>query len=284
MTSSRAREFAAVLLGCGTALSGCIITRADLHDGVDAFTTEDAGRDARMRDDVPLDAPRDAGNDTQEDTGSDVGNDAGNDAGELMSPDLARWEFTGGGATQRNDSSGNGHTLVQLGTANTMFMSHAVKVSANRALVTTVTDLNPAAVSLWLNADLWPMTGFAGVVGSDSHPTVTYDASGNVTCSLDVNHVTGATNAPTMWHHVACVVDAGFLALYIDGTLEASVGITVPPPAAHPYYIGASCCTAVGAPTTNPFTGLIDHVRLWRAAPTATEIMDDFTATLAGHP
>lgn len=73
------------------------------------------------------------------------------------------------------------------------------------------------------------------------------------------------TNA---WTHLACVSDGLTLSLYIDGVLDSAAAV-VPP-------TGAPGTTAIGsnAPSSEPFHGAIDDLRIFSIARTAAQIAE----------
>jgi hypothetical protein len=265
------------LVGFGTALSGCVIERSELEDG-DAFTTEDAGRDARIPNDV---RGNDAGRDVGMEVPSDSGNDVGTDGGPRPDGLIAWWEFTSM-PTMLTDSTTNGNTLVTLGTMSPGVMNNELQLRAGRGLYAP-SVAQAAAVSVWIYAEPRPSVGTRyAIVGSPMGITMNYDDSSNVTCTLPSGeNVTVPTGAASVWHLMTCAVEGAQLKLYIDG--EAAVAVPVlgaePVPMPGPVYVGAGCCTLPGVATTNSFIGRLDDVRLYRVAPAADRVADLFTTT-----
>lgn len=269
MTSSRAREFAAVLLGCGTVLSGCIITRADLHDGVDAFTTEDAGRDARMRDDV-----------RELDGGTDAGGDSGGDAGP-SSVLVASWQFTTM-ATLFDDSEMNAHVLMDRGTR-ARSSSGRLKFNNTPGLMTPdAPDFDEVtAVSLWALPSPAPNIDESfPIVQSTGRLSITYvgvaDGDWRYRCTDGVATAQAPSSTLANWAHLACVRRGASLELYVDGALVQTEATSPGADSNVGYFLGVF---PDGSSSRFVSNGELDSVRLWRVAPTATEIMTDFVAT-----
>ena len=277
MTSSRAREFAALLVGFGTALSGCVIERSELEDG-DAFTTEDAGRDARIPNDV---RGNDAGRDVGMEVPSDSGNDGGTDGGPRPDGLIAWWQFTSM-SEMLTDSTAGGNTLITLGTAAPRVRNNELELSAGRGLYAP-SVAGAAAVSVWIYAEPRPSAGTRyAIVDSPMGITMNYDDSSNVRCSLPTGeHVTVPTGAASVWHLMTCAVEGAQLKLYIDAAAAVTVPLlgAEPVPMPGPVYVGAGCCTLPGVATTNSFIGRLDDVRLYRVAPAADRVADLFTTT-----
>jgi len=81
------------------------------------------------------------------------------------------------------------------------------------------------------------------------------------------------------WYHVATVVDNGTLSLYINGALTNSVSYTgTPANNDEVVRIGDS----VGWPGRN-WDGILDEIRIWNIARTATEISDNQLTAFTGN-
>ncbi len=101
--------------------------------------------------------------------------------------------------------------------------------------------------------------------------------------SPGLNHpVFGSTPlANDVWHHAAATYDGTSWTLYLNGNVEASLAVGQPPRSDSIQHAAlASALTSTGAAAGN-FQGLLDEVRVWNYARSATEIADNYH--LADH-
>jgi hypothetical protein len=96
---------------------------------------------------------------------------------------------------------------------------------------------------------------------------------GSPTTAGSVVHVFPALPEAGVWHHVAGVLDARGMLLYMDGRLLARSADTIK--------LGSPCAFIIGANDNGPqryFDGLIDEVMIFRKALSAGEIGDLFAS------
>lgn len=86
-----------------------------------------------------------------------------------------------------------------------------------------------------------------------------------------VNYTTATTPLSTLhrWHHIAAVYDGANVRIHVDGTQAFSTAVTGNiASSGNRIWIGGQ----PGSPTGNPFSGVIDDVRIFNRGLTATEI------------
>ncbi len=128
-------------------------------------------------------------------------------------------------------------------------------------------DLPPAAATIeaWIKRNV--TAADAVVFDDDARFSLTISSDGKVLCKSSGGAVVGMTTVPANeWVHVACVVDGTTLRAYAAGIEDASGagGIAASPTSA----------AAVGgnSPDGEPFVGLLDSFRVFKAARTAAQI------------
>ena len=149
---------------------------------------------------------------------------------------------------------------------------------------------NGFTIEAWIFAEAWRDAIFQGSIVAKDNQSPDRGFAFRCGDNGSLSFVMAADNAwnevftgPVMnanqWHHVAVVIDAGTMTLYIDGQEIASNSYsgTPSPSADMPINIGAS----PGFGGRN-FHGNIDEVRIWNDARTQTEIADNITANLTG--
>jgi hypothetical protein len=100
--------------------------------------------------------------------------------------------------------------------------------------------------------------------------------------SPSLNHpVVGFTSlASGVWHHAAATYDGATWKLFLDGALDAQLGVGQPPASASS--VAVSLGTALNS-TNVPagfFDGVVDEVRIWNYARSATEILSTVNAQI----
>lgn len=141
------------------------------------------------------------------------------------------------------------------------------QASALRFAPNPVFDLpaNGATIEAWIKREA---TGADAVVfDDDARFSLTINAAGNVWCKSSGGAIIGATQVPVaQWAHVACVIENGTMKAYLNGAQDA----------AGPGSIVASptSAAAIGgnSPSGEPFVGLIDSFRVFKAARSAADI------------
>lgn len=275
MTSSRARDFAALFALMSSTIGGCVIERGSLTgESVDAFSPFDTASDVRIANDVPVP--------------EDVPGDAGPDAHVIPSTELiAHWEFTTMTDLLR-DSSGNGHTLTVLGAVSPGARSSSMELefrSSPGLSTPNAPDFEGAvAVSLWARPALAPNAGQTfPLVESTNRLSVRYSApvdnSGiprTFECVHGTARVVSDDTLAGEWVHVACVEDGGRLSIYINGVSVRNSAVEAEMPSSSGYFLGAAPDGMSSAFVTS---GRMDDVRIWGIAPSAEVITQLFMTT-----
>jgi hypothetical protein len=171
-------------------------------------------------------------------------------------------------STYGNHATGTDHGFG-AGVAGQALASSAtteVKVAYDASL-----QFGPDTMTLeaWVFPKAIPSTGRVGVVDQDGGPSIFIYANGDVQCFAGNRRVgTGpGMVAASSWVHLACTHNSGTTKIYIDGTLALEEGnggsITA-----------GTIGMAVGgnSPSGDPFNGLIDNLRVWTVARSATDI------------
>jgi hypothetical protein len=105
-----------------------------------------------------------------------------------------------------------------------------------------------------------------GLFDSDGRFGLFVYGQGGLTC-LGGNAAPSTTNMPlNAWIHAACVFGGGTLRLYVNGELAAEASAVPPVPNDLLNTLGSN------APSGQSLDGLIDDVRVWNVARTASEI------------
>ncbi len=124
-------------------------------------------------------------------------------------------------------------------------------------------------IEVWVRPDSLPSTGRAGIVDNDGQYGLFIHPGGEARCSAGGSWVVAAGAAVVgEWHHLACVYDGAAISLYRDGTPVASLGQTGGIPT------GGTTGLRIGLnnPTGDPFSGLIDGLRIWCVARAAADL------------
>lgn len=146
-------------------------------------------------------------------------------------------------------------------------------------------------IEAWIYAEEWNSQSWQGsIFSNDAHGTgdergFAFRCGDNgklsfvMGASSEWNEVLSSSIMNTkQWHHVAAVVDNGSMFLYIDGQQVASATYPGSPTVCElPFTIGESS----GFPG-RVFDGIIDEVRVWNVARSATQIADNNTVDLTG--
>lgn len=149
--------------------------------------------------------------------------------------------------------------------------------------VSTVSSLTTLTVAAWVNFDIVPPAGTLEIIcakassfASDYEFALYYSDVGadegflfGINGNSSDTEVSGATPATvSTWHHVCGVYDGSNMHIYLDGSSDAT---PVARTAATP---NTALSLRIGSRTadSNPLDGLIDDVRVYNRALTATEV------------
>jgi chitodextrinase len=203
---------------------------------------------------------------------------------------VGAWAFDEGAGTTANDSSGNGNIGTVYGAAwstagrygNALSFNgtnNTVRVPASSSLnvssqITMSAWVKPAAVqSGWRTimqrqTDAWFLNA-----SNDSGPL---RPSGGGTFSGSTDYVGGPTALGVgVWTHVALSYDGAIMRLYVNGTQVATKNRTgTIETNSNPLWIGGN------SPWGEYFNGLIDDVRVYSRALSATEVQTDMGTPL----
>ncbi len=204
---------------------------------------------------------------------------------------VAAYGFDEGSGTNAADSSGSGNngTVANATWTAAGKYGSALSFNGSNAWVTVPnsTSLNPtAAVTMeaWVNPPA--QTGWRTVMFKEQTGNLTYGMYGNTSASRpnaqvfvagsDRNVNGTAQVAANVWTHLAATYDGANIRLYVNGTLAATVAqsgaITTSTGALH---IGGN------AVWSEWFVGLIDEVRIYNRALSATEIQADMATSVS---
>lgn len=127
----------------------------------------------------------------------------------------------------------------------------------------------PLTVELWVRPSaLPPGGGRAGLLDDDGRYGLFLTSLGEVLCVGGGASVTGGELAVGTWAHVACVLVDSTLTLWQDGQERGRVenAEALKAPGTHALAIGGN------APTGDRFAGLLDDLRIWREARSASQL------------
>jgi hypothetical protein len=152
---------------------------------------------------------------------------------------------------------------------------------------------NEFTVEAWIFASSWKAEAWQGsIITKDNHPAgqtpagFAFRAGKNGTLSMVMSTdgdwfeiQTDPIMNTNQWYHVATVVDNGTLSLYVNGVLMNSVAYPGSPVNnGEMVKIGDS----VGWPGRN-WDGILDEIRIWNVARTATELADNQLTDFTGN-
>jgi hypothetical protein len=90
--------------------------------------------------------------------------------------------------------------------------------------------------------------------------------------------------ANDLWYHAAATYDGTNWVLYLNGTVETNLAVGQPPRSDSIQHAAlASALTSVGTPA-GYFQGLLDEVRIWNYARSASEIADNHNLQITNQP
>ena len=131
-----------------------------------------------------------------------------------------------------------------------------------------------SATAFGLDFGTNPVVGMAG-----NHATLNPFTNGGF--NDDSTNYLGITSTSNQWVHIAMTWDGTALRTYVNGALRITTngigGITALATAQSPLSIGCNF------QNLNCINGYFAELRLWKAARTATQIMDSYNRTLVGN-
>ena len=203
------------------------------------------------------------------------------------------WRFDEGSGTTAGDSTGLAGAGVLVNgpvwTSGRLGQAIAFDGVDDYVQVASINNLNayPLTVAAWFK--IAATTGSSGIVskGGVGDGYAVYLSGGNVCATFyrdTTNRIDDGSGCPlstagfadSQWHQVAYVVDATGGRLYIDGVQRASLGWTGTPGAPMttlPVQVGRYA----SAPAPQFFAGVIDDVRVYGRALSASEAMELYT-------
>jgi fibronectin type 3 domain-containing protein len=235
---------------------------------------------------------------TAEDTSANVG-PASNEASAVVQPAapvglVAAYGFDEGAGTTTADQSGSGNpgtlsNATWAGAAAGRF-GNALSFNGTNSIV-NVADSNSLDLTNAMTLEAWVRPAVAGNAyltvimkerpGSDSYALYA-NGSGNNRAPIAEVYIGGYRDAvgttqlaPGVWAHLAATYDGSVLALYVNGVQAAQLLIAGSmTTSTSPLRIGANTIWGEW------FNGLIDEVRVYNRARTATEIQADMNAAI----
>lgn len=206
------------------------------------------------------------------------------------------WNFDETTGTSATDSSGqnNNGTLTnmtfssnsvtgKLGRALTFDGNEYVTLGSGKPTILQFSD-QPFTLSVWVNIDF---TGnFGRIIGADngggsSHGYTLRDNGNTTTGNFGFYFSEGAGNSErtstglTGWHLLTGIYDGSKNYLYVDGVLESSTTVG----SITPTWGSVSEISIGRRGSTNYYKGIIDDVRIYNRALTATEISTYYATT-----
>jgi len=246
------------------------------------------------------------------DGGVDVGRlEAGTDLSLVAKSQglVGYWKLDEGSGSTAVDSSGNGNNGILVGSPpwttgkiggalsfNGSSQYVQVPVLANTSIdkiSQTLTPTSTHSIVGWIQIQSYHPTLLAGVVGRGRQGgngfglNLTVDATRLIELGRHgSNPVDSATHPPGSppagVYHVAGVYDGINGKIYVNGVLEGTASFSPP---VYPVddvnnlHLGRTCSGSSGCSTYSYFNGLLDEMKLYNRALTASEILADYNAT-----
>jgi hypothetical protein len=200
---------------------------------------------------------------------------------------VAAYAFNEGSGTSVTDASGTGNTGHITGTTWTTAGKYGGALAFDGGARVTIPDAPSLHLTTAMTLEVWvkpsPMVDWwADVIykADDTYyleatsPSGTPVAGG--TWASNQNLVAPAPLAVNTWTHLAATYDGTTVRLYVNGTLAGSAPRSGPlASSTHPLEIGGDSLYG------QYFTGLIDDVRVYNVALTATQIQSDMNTPTA---
>lgn len=194
---------------------------------------------------------------------------------------VAHWKLDETSGTSAADSSGNGNTGTVTGTTTwtSAVLNNGFQFNGSTKIQATGMFSNPKnlSVAAWANLTAADTSG-SEIISLGDHFYIRLDEGGVTKAAMYTGSAWQTVSVSTTfagigWHHFAAVFDddSNTFKLYVDGVVAASAtnnnSIS---------YAGLGANTVIGrngnSSTSNDFTGVIDDVRVYNYALTATEV------------
>ena len=236
---------------------------------------------------------------TAEDTSGNVGPPSNEVAAAVQAPPsgnglVAAYGFDEGSGTTTADSSGNANTGTLVGGTSWSTNGHsgnAVSFGGGTSRV-SVPDADSLDLTTALTLEAWVrptvLTAWRTVVLKERSGGIVYSLYANNAGDRPVGQVdiggeqnaAGAAKLPLdTWTHLAATWDGATLRLYVDGVLSGTKAVSgALVDSAGPLEIGGNAVWG------ELFAGLIDDVRVYNRALTASEIQGDMQQPVGGGP
>lgn len=212
-------------------------------------------------------------------------------------PPVGYWKFDEGSGNVAHDSSGNGHdgttytTTWTSGIDGNALQFNGVDSYVEAASSPSLSGFTQLTLQAWVKVDTLSMPKGYIVAKSDgfAHPDMN-DEYGLFIAGHDVNfHVSGpggasyltfpvaanAINEVGRWYFIAATWSGSTYAIYIDGTLASSGAAN---PGTTPVGFAPLTVGQIGHWSWTYFQGIIDEVKIYNYARTASDIQSDYNA------
>jgi hypothetical protein len=134
-------------------------------------------------------------------------------------------------------------------------------------------DVSVITMEMWIYPTLLPAgPARAGLLDNDNQYAMFIYPNGVLSCTTGNACGSFESDADAIklnqWQHVACANQGGNVTVYIDGNLVASgvCSTAISKTGTNGTRLGSNC------PSGDPFTGLLDNVRIWNAGRTRAQI------------
>ncbi len=206
---------------------------------------------------------------------------------------VAAYAFNEGTGTTATDASGAGNTGAIAGASWDAAGKFGSALSFNgTSNMVTVNDASTLDLTTALTLEAWvkpsALAGWRTVLMKETASGLAYamyasdtanHASGWIRRSSDVSAISASTLPLNTWSHLAVTYDGATLRLFVNGVQAASRAVTgATATSAAPLRIGGNSIWS------EYFAGLIDEVRIYNRALTATQIQSDMATPIGGTP
>jgi len=211
--------------------------------------------------------------------------------GQLPSGLIHHWSFDDGVGTTARDAVGNNNGILQAGAGwDNGIRGKALKLDGKGGHVNLTRPYNPGSsaytVTGWFksssasnNSGIFTSAKRVGIYATDSL-TITYQRTNHGNLNFQHRSAVALTHKVVgdgQWHHFAAakLSDGKTIKLYVDGVEVASRTISGDGTfgdATHACIGGIGCAYST---SENPFTGLIDEIKIYNKGLTASEVAQD---------